>query len=316
MMRRMVDGCHEGGVESIAVLTASEPVIYGRFGYGLSTQSLRWSVPRGPRNLKAVAGSDGNRMRLVDPRAAYERCQALYDAQVPTRPGMLAREGGWHASALFDHESQRGGCRPMLRVIAEGPDGTLVAYARYAVREDYSTRGRPGCKVNVREVRARDAASYAAIWRFLLDLDLTDEVMSPSMPLDDPIIHLLNDARAAQPVLADGLYTRLVDVDEALAVRRYSVPVDMVFEVADAFCPWNAGRWRLTGDADGAVCAKTGDPADILIGVRELGSAYLGGFTLGALHRASLIEELRPGAVTAASLAFASDPVPWLPFGF
>jgi predicted acetyltransferase len=107
-----------------------------------------------------------------------------------------------------------------------------------------------------------------------------------------------------------------VDVDRALAARRYATPVDVVFEVADTFCPWNTGRWRLSGDADGAVCSRTTDPADLVLGPRELGAAYLGGFSLGALERAGRIEELRPGALAAASRAFVSDAAPYLPFGF
>ncbi len=49
----------------------------------------------------------------------------------------------------------------------------------------------------------------------------------------------------------DALYVRLVDVGAALTARTYQTPVDVVFEVEDAFCPWNAGRWQLTGDARG-----------------------------------------------------------------
>ncbi|MFD0639374.1 sterol carrier protein domain-containing protein [Catenulispora yoronensis] len=112
------------------------------------------------------------------------------------------------------------------------------------------------------------------------------------------------------------LYVRIVDVDRALAARRYAVPVDAVFEVSDPFCPWNSGRWRLRGDADGAVCERTTDPADLLLGPRELGAAYLGGYSLAALGRAGRIEELTPGALAAASRAFLSDSAPFVAFGF
>ena len=49
---------------------------------------------------------------------------------------------------------------------------------------------------------------------------------------------------------------------------------------------------------------------------RELGSAYLGGFSLTALAAAGRVRELRPGALAAASVAFGSDVAPWLPHGF
>jgi hypothetical protein len=89
-----------------------------------------------------------------------------------------------------------------------------------------------------------------------------------------------------------------------------------VFEVSDPFCPWNTGRWRLSGDAGGAVCEPTTDPAGLVLGPRELASAFLGGTPLAALGGAGRIEERRPGALAEASRAFVSDIAPWLPFGF
>lgn len=110
---------------------------------------------------------------------------------------------------------------------------------------------------------------------------------------------------------------RLVELGAALEARAYRAPVDVVFEVEDAFCPWNAGRWRLTGDAKGLRrAAWTDDAADLALSVRELGSAYLGGESLSALALAGRVRELRAGALAEASLAFSSDAAPWLPRGF
>jgi predicted acetyltransferase len=114
----------------------------------------------------------------------------------------------------------------------------------------------------------------------------------------------------------DALHIRLVDVGPALAARTYQAPVDVVFEVEDAFCPWNSGRWRLMGDAKGASCERTTDAADLSLSVRELGAAYLGGVSLAALGGAGRVRELRQGALSEASVGFASAVAPWLPHGF
>jgi predicted acetyltransferase len=90
----------------------------------------------------------------------------------------------------------------------------------------------------------------------------------------------------------------------------------VVLEVTDPFCPWNEGRWRLSGDSKGAVCARTSDPADLALSARELASAYLGGFSLSSLARAGRVRELRVGSLTEASVAFRSDVTPWLPHNF
>ncbi|NUO43353.1 MAG: GNAT family N-acetyltransferase, partial [Streptomyces sp.] len=93
-------------------------------------------------------------------------------------------------------------------------------------------------------------------------------------------------------------------------------PVDVVFEVEDDFCPWNTGRWRLSGDAKGASCERTEDAADLALSVRELGAAYLGGVSLAALGSAGRVRELRQGALSEAAVGFGSAVAPWLPHGF
>jgi predicted acetyltransferase len=92
--------------------------------------------------------------------------------------------------------------------------------------------------------------------------------------------------------------------------------VDVVFEVEDAFCPWNTGRWRLGGDAKGASCERTSDAADLALSVRELGAAYLGGVSLTALAAAGRVRELRAGALAEAAVGFGTAVAPWLPHGF
>ncbi len=91
-------------------------------------------------------------------------------------------------------------------------------------------------------------------------------------------------------------------------------------EVTDAFCPWNAGRWRLTAAPGGpASCVRTGEAAELALDVRELDSVYLGGGSLAALAApaaAGLVQELRPGALEPASAAFRSGLEPRLPHGF
>jgi predicted acetyltransferase len=316
MMRYQLDGLHERGGAPVAILEASEPAIYGRFGYGLGSQQLALTIPRGDNGLSAVPGSDKFQMRMVDPLQAYERCQEVFETNRLSRPGMLPRAGdAWRDSGLADHEFARDGAGPLRCVVAEDADGLTAGFARYRIKEDWDSPGRPDCKVRVKEVVGRDLASYVAMWRFLLDIDLTSEVHA-GVPTDDPLMFLLADPRRAVPRVRDELYVRIVDVDRALVARRYATAVDVVFEVSDPFCPWNSGRWRLGGDASGAVCERTTDPADLALGPRELGTAYLGGFSLAALGRAGRIQELRPGALAEASRAFVSDVAPRLPFGF
>ena len=59
LMRRQLDDVHEGGREAVAVLWASEPVIYGRFGYGLATHAADLRVASGSARLRSAPGRPG-----------------------------------------------------------------------------------------------------------------------------------------------------------------------------------------------------------------------------------------------------------------
>ncbi|WP_128376686.1 GNAT family N-acetyltransferase [Streptomyces cavernae] len=315
MMRRQLDDVRRWG-EPVAVLTASEPGIYGRFGYGISTAQLGLRIDTSRVRLAAPDGTDDVRLRFAGPadKAVVEACEAVYGRVAAVRPGMLVRQPGWERLPLLDPESDRKGSSPMQCVLAER-DGEVVGYARYFIKPQWNDAGPKGI-IELRDLEALDPAAYAALWRFLFDVDLTSTVEARNRPVDDAVQHLVSDIRRCEPWLRDSLYLRLVDVGAALEARTYQTPLDVVFEVEDAFCPWNTGRWRLTGDAKGASCRPTTDPADLALSVRELGVAYLGGVSLSALAGAGRVREVRPGALAEASVAFASDVAPWLPHGF
>lgn len=315
MMRRQLTDVRAMG-EPFAVLTASEPPIYGRFGYGAATERMLLQVDTSRVSLRVPEGTDQVRLRLADPAKALDACEEVYAQQVPGRPGMLERQPGWAELGVVDPEKDREGHGELLCVTAEC-DGKLTGYARYAIKPDWSsTTGAASGTVTLRDLEALDPVSYAALWRYLFEVDLTSTVVALNRPVDDPLLHMVSDIRRCGVRVRDELYLRLVDLGAALAGRSYAVPVDVVLEVRDPFCPWNEGRWRLSGDADGARCERTTDPADLSLSVRELGTVYLGGSSLRALAAAGRVEELRSGALAPAARAFSNDPAPWSPHGF
>ncbi|MFF2776865.1 GNAT family N-acetyltransferase [Streptomyces sp. NPDC058052] len=313
MMRRQLDDVRALG-EPLAVLTASEPVIYGRFGYGAASWAQRAVIDTTRVRLDVPAGADAVTLRTVSLAESSAATEPVYARMVPRRPGMTARRPGWERLPLLDPPGSRNGASPKQCVLAER-DGEVVGYAYYAIKPEWSWAGADG-SVIAHEVTALDGAAEAALWRFLCSVDLTAKVRVDSSPVDAAWLRLVSDVRRCEPVAREVLFVRLVDVGAALEARTYQAPVDVVFEVEDAFCPWNAGRWRLTGDAKGAVCARTADAADLALSVRELGSAYLGGTSLASLASAGRVTELRGGALTEASVAFGSGLAPWLPHGF
>ncbi|MFD4522567.1 GNAT family N-acetyltransferase [Streptomyces sp. NPDC058470] len=313
MMRRQLDDIRSWG-ESLAVLTASEPAIYGRFGYGVGTYQFNAEIDTSRVRLSVPPGTDDVHLRYAAPADVLDACEAVYARLVPGRPGMLARRPGWEQLGLLDPESRRDGASPLQCVVAERDD-EVVGYARYRVKPEWDASGPKGTVV-LEELEGLDPAAQGALWRFLFEIDLTSTLRTRGRPVDDAWQHMVSDIRRCSPRLRDALHVRLVEVGAALEARTYQTPVDLVFEVEDTFCPWNEGRWRLSGDAKGASCVRTEDPADLALSVRELGAAYLGGVSVASLGAAGRVRELRQGALVEASVAFSSALAPWLPHGF
>ena len=314
LMTHQLHDIHESGREPLAILWASEPPIYGRFGYGLASRAYALEVLRSPRALRADVPTDPNlRLRIV-PADDWKVTADVYALVTRQRPGMLARDERWWSRAVRDLPSMRDG-RSALRCVVAEDDNGVRGYARYATTPDW-TPGRPQGTVHVREVAAVDAPASALLYRYLFDQDLMGKVDVWNLAVDDPLLLWLDNIRSASPRWLDALYARLVDVPTALRSRTYATPVDVVFQVTDQICPWNDGRWHLVAGADRVSCEPTDQPADLSMSVTELGAAYLGGTLLTDLARAGRVVEHKPGALPTTSTAFQSSPAPWCPVIF
>jgi predicted acetyltransferase len=322
LMRRQLADVRDRG-EPLAILWASEAVIYGRYGYGRASWQLGFTLRRGEGGLAgaaagmtAAAASD-LRLQIAEPEAALPELAKVYDTVLAGRPGMFGRSDAWWRIMIYDPADQRQGASPLRCLVAEDASGPR-GYALYTSVDTWRD-SLPENELTVRELMTADPAAGAALCTDLLSRDLTTEFRLPRRPVDDPLLYQLADPRRTRPQLCDALWVRIVDLPRALAGRRYSCPVDVVIEVRDEILPSNAGRWRLstTTEAPGgglaASCVPASSAADLALDVTEFGAVYLGGTRLGALAGSGLVAELRPGAVRQLSAALAWDPAPWCP---
>jgi predicted acetyltransferase len=315
MMRYQLDDVVERG-ESVAILTASEAVIYGRFGYGLSSQAVWAKVPI-DRAAFARSPEAGGRIRFVWGDEREKVLPSVFDQWRRTRPGAIDRNEGKWKGYFLDRERDRRGASSAFTVVHEDNAGTADGYAWYRIRQ----RPHEGPNETIaREVISRDPHVEAALWRFLLDLDLAETLHAEAQPIDSILPWLLADHRAYNMTfVGDFLWTRVLDTPAALEARRYGGQGSLVIDVIDEFRPDGAasGRFRLDASPDGATCTpvdKTVD-ADITAPVAALGSAYLGGVawtTLAAAGRATGDRD----ALLAADHLFRSTPMPFCNTGF
>src|SRR3954447_25161133 len=254
MMDPQLRDVHERG-EPIAALWASEETIYGRFGYGLAAWSGEVHLPR-EWNAYARPFERLGRVRFVSPEEAAALFPPIWTALMQQRPGVFQRTKEWwelRRLRMPDEEA----ANPKRFVVLEF-DGQPVAYAIYRQFpswEDGSTTAR----LEVSEVIGASPDAEAEMWRFVLDIDWYATLEASLLPLDSPLLLLLANPRRLKFRLGDSLWVRLVDVGAALSGRAYATEDSLVFDVRDAVCPWNEGRWKL----EGGTTSRTDEQADL-----------------------------------------------------
>ncbi|HUQ21831.1 MAG TPA: GNAT family N-acetyltransferase [Gaiellaceae bacterium] len=307
MMRTQLEDIRRRG-EPIAALWASEEVIYRRFGYGLASLAGEMALPSGyaglrePPDPRAVA-------RLVPLDSCKDVIAPIHDRVRLRTPGMFARtDTWWETRNLPDPPERRQGGGEKNVVVLE-LDGEPAGYAFYRIHTKFEGGASVG-HVDVIEALADGPVATRELWRVLLDMDWKATLNAFLLSIDHPLMHQLSYPRRMKLRLGDGLWVRLVDVGAALSARAYGGDGAVVVDVEDAFLPENAGRWRVS--AGGAV--RTEDDADLALGVGELASTYLGGFTFGELTRAGVVREVRDGGAERADAVFLTTaPKPWCP---
>jgi predicted acetyltransferase len=309
MMRHQLADIRECG-EPLAILWASEAVIYGRFGYGVATRRHNIEVDRVDARLRADVPYDETVSLHRSNAEEFQAAARVVDDGVAPRPGSFRRSDKWLESLTVDTEERRGGYSPLEWVVARR-DGQPVGYVAYRVKpgslRPYSlSDGDAG----VIEQQALTPAVNAMLTRYLLSLDLMRRVRWWNQPPDSALPNLLTDPRQARTTVTDALHLRVIDVDVALAGRRYLTPLDVVLELSDRELPDNAGRWRLRADPGNASCERTDAAPDISLDIEALGAAYLGGTSLTSLAAAGRVSG-ETEAIRSASVGFGWDVQPW-----
>jgi predicted acetyltransferase len=163
---------------------------------------------------------------------------------------------------------------------------------------------------------ATTTEAMTALWRFCFDVDRTSSTEALKRPVDDPLPWMLADPRRLQRSIRDGVWVRVVDVAAALKLRRYMQPDKLVIEIKDDLCPWNEGRFELEGSPEGAECRASSSSPDLVLGISDLASAYMGAVSFSTFARAGLAEERTPNALLRADCMFAVQYPPWTPCNF
>ena len=289
----------------MAMLTVSESTIYHRFGF--APAALAADLTINTLRAKFTGPVPDGRVQLMGIEQARALVDGLYETARLASPGEIeVWERRWsQIFGIADEKDVSKRPRAATYVDAAGTTQGVVVYRMKESGHDFT-----GHTAQVEYLLANTPDAYAALWRFLLELDLTSTVRAELRSVDEPVRWLVSDFRAVKVETYDHLWLRILDVPAALNAREFYAPLDLVIEVTD-LQGHATGTYHL-----GSRVEPVETPPDIVMTVNELSAIYLGGVSATTLHRAGRMTEHTPGAVSQLDAAFTSPTTPWLSVWF
>ncbi|KKB98458.1 GNAT family N-acetyltransferase [Mycolicibacter arupensis] len=280
----------------------TQPPAYEIMGAGVASYCRQYHVDPRSAELRTPPGS--NRAREVTAEGARHLLPELFDRWCAKTHGELTRDAAWWDDFLEDRESQRDAASPLNFVIH--PDGFLtyrvMGAPAHAFRPPFGT-------VVIQDFCPITDEAHTELLATLSGFEIFDNIVI-EVPVDDPLPLKLKDQAAATTAgLSDFLWIRIMKVPEVLAARTYSADADLILEVADPLTV-AGGRFRLQIRDGMGKCTPEDGPADVRLGLGELGTIYLGAHRAAELHRAHRITELREGALRELDAAFCTERAP------
>jgi len=285
--------------EPLAVLQASESIIYGRYGYGMASFESNLEIEK-TRSAYAIDQVSEGQPYFIEESEAREIFPQIYAKAIENRVGMVSRKENWW-EFRFREPGLKGG-DPKSWFIKYQKDGINDGYLRYTIDDT---------ELNIIELMASSHDAYSSLWRLCLDMDLVDIIKAEHRPVDEELKWMLADPRRLVEHSCDRYWVRLVDVKKALSQRSYSVDGSLTLEVKDSFLPWNQEVVELRSESGESSCATSNRNPDIVLSAGDLGAVYLGGINFSTLLAAGRIEEVTKGSVTKANLMFSTTRNPW-----
>ena len=285
--------------EPLAVLQASESIIYGRYGYGMASFESNLEIEK-TRSAYAIDHASEGQPYFIEESEAREIFPQIYAKAIENRVGMVRRRENWW-EFRFREPGLKGG-DPKSWFVKYQKNGETDGYLRYTINE---------AELNIIELIASSHEAYSSLWRLCLDMDLVDTIKAEHRPADEELKWMLADPRRLVEHSSDRYWVRLVDVKKALSQRSYSVDGSLTLEVKDSFLPWNQEVVELRSESGESSCATSNKNPDIVLSAGDLGAVYLGGINFSTLLASGRIEEITKGSVSKANLMFSTERKPW-----
>ena len=199
---------------AVAALTASEAVIYGRFGFGVATSEVSVEVDTRGR-LELTVPPSGTTV-VADLGKLESLAPEIFRRHLERTRGALGRQVGYakRAAGLWGELPEPDqGLRAAVHYDASGtPDG-YVTYKFLPWETEPHT-------LKVLDLVVVDDSARLELWRFLGSIDLVERITCAAAPEADPLPWALADRRRyAVKSVADQLWLRALDPAAMLRSR-------------------------------------------------------------------------------------------------
>lgn len=285
MMRHQLDAARARGM-AVAVLTASEATIYGRFGFAPATRGQDLSIDTRRFAFRDEVVVAEPTIEFVEPSFLADHWARITTAHQSAHRGAV---GHTHAHFLID----TGAWDPK----AEAPSKDLRAVVHFdgaGVPDGFALFRFKGWdespQAKVFKVCAAEAPVGRALWKALADMDLIETL---TYALSSPSDHLplsLADSRAVKVTgIGDWVWLRIFDLPGAVDGRAFDRDGEIVAHIEDPM-GYTEGTWRLTVTDGVGRAEPSTDPAEITLGVDTLALLWHDDHTAAQAAEAGLIK--------------------------
>lgn len=274
----------------IAMLTVSESTLYGRYGFAPAAASADWVID--VKRAAWIGPTPAGRLDFIPTERARELLASVHERVRRHVPGEIEiPPGHWDTIAGTRPDAVKPEAKRAVQY-TDG-DGEVRGVAVYSVSEnelDYTKS-----TVTLTYLLAETDDAYAALWRFFIEMDLIGELRASELAVDEPLLWMLSDQRAAVVTVRDHQYVRVLDVVATLEARTYGASGSVVLEVSDPL-DLAGGRFLLEVGDDLTARVERLDPSRAVedavvveLGILELSAISLGGVSVATLAAAGRV---------------------------
>lgn len=308
LMQRHLDAAREAGI-GIAMLSASEGAIYGRFGFGVATRWLEAELTTSKLSWRAGADLAEGTVEFVEPAFLENHFETITQAHLRIQRGVLSPlemhrlmdVGAWDPKA-------KGPAQDLRAAVHFDAAGTADGYALFTHKGWDSP-----VTSDVHRVIAADVAVTRSLWQALASMDIVEKLKFASYPGDPLPLSLTDEWAVEYKGAGDRFWLRILDLPVAVAGRGFEADGTVVLAIDDPM-DYTTGTWRINAEGGRGRAERVDEEPQVRLGIDALARMWHGDRTAEELALGGQAAGTRDGLRTLSALLRVGE-APHNPWG-